>query len=342
MKKNNVTTEDLSEIFEELYLLRTSKISEKEALQILSENQEKKSVRHFLNRLSLSPSFIDGLTEFPKLVPKYIIETLKNNPEISVLKDVAEHLISLSLSEDNNISFNKNIKHSFAYPVFLFVFCFLFMNIMLIFIIPVFEDLFRGFGAELPALTQMVIDISEWLQTAWWKILAVLCFLILGFELEFAAKFKSRLILMLPSIGKLARYTETFIVLKTLHFLLEHRFNLKDALRLSASATNNSVISEALLQSADDMEKQQSFITRLEKQAVFFQKTIHILKIFEKTGNIELLQHFAKKCAKKVYQQNHFSSRATGAFLLVFCAFIIGLVIIAMYLPVFMIGSVIG
>ncbi|MCK4492978.1 MAG: type II secretion system F family protein, partial [Methylococcales bacterium] len=167
-----LTEEAFAEIFEEYYFLRDAEIPEKEALAIIAKEQTKPVAQDFLASLIEAPSFMVGLRKFPQFAPDYMIALLeqgqKNNEEIAVLKSLSENLRKLLLLDRQGQSYKQQLKINSRYPLGVLFFCFFVMVILLIFVVPVFEDVFQSFGAELPPLTQLVVKVSSFFQQWWW------------------------------------------------------------------------------------------------------------------------------------------------------------------------------
>ncbi|NOQ35876.1 MAG: hypothetical protein GQ569_08270 [Methylococcaceae bacterium] len=345
MKKINLTTPEVAEFFEEYTLLRQAEQSHKQTLKIMSEHQKHKAMQQFLSSLLNAQNLIKGLLEFPHLISEYIIVLLaqaeKNDTELKALASIAAHLSDIKVINEK-MPYKQKLRHSLFYPSVILVVCIALVLMLTIFVIPVYKELFYGFGSELPAFTQFFITVAGFLEKG--LIIFIVLFVAASIYLQspMSLAFRSKLILMLPSIGKLSCEIETISIIKALYLLLSHDFTLAEALRLSATATQNTVMKKALLNSAEAATKKQSFVEVLALDKIFSIRTLHILTVFDKTQCLDLLQNYTAQISNKITREGQTSLRSVSIVLLVFCWLVVGSTVIALYLPIFAMGSAVG
>ncbi len=336
---------ELAEFFEEYFLLRQAGENGRQVAETMLAYQENRSIRRILSSLPAAKNLSSGLSEFSSQIPEYIIALLqkgeKEGTEIKTLNAISTHLNAMA-AIDEDMPYRHKLRHSLFYPLLILLICFALVSFLMIFVVPLFEELFYGFGAELPAFTQMFISASTVLQKGYLPILAIIVVVIIYLRLPLSQGLRSRMILMLPSIGNVSRETETAFVINALHLLLSHDFRLPEALRLSAGATQNTVIGQALLESSGAASKNQPFVDTLAKAKVFSAKTLHVLTIFDRSSHLDLLQNLVRQIGRKLAKQGKTSLRSFSIALLIFCWLIIGSAVIAMYLPIFQLGTTVG
>lgn len=337
MKKLHLTNEKLADFFAELYALRQSEISESEALQIMVEGQDNKVMQDFLKSLIAAPNLIRGLAQFPAVIPDYIIALLTHTSDIQVLNDIAEHLNKLSFT-DSGISYRQQLINYLLYPVAILMIALLLTSIMLIYVIPVFEDLFNGIGAELPALTRLFIELGHYAPIG---IGLLLILSVILFIMPYQSKFKSTLLLRSPIIGRVTACVESATVINTLYLLSCYQFKLAEALRLCATSSQNSVVISALIDSADNINKE-LWLDSLKHARIFSVKTLLLLNVFAKTEQLLILKTLTASYHKSIYKEITLSLRLLNTLLLISCWLIVGVILIALYLPIFQIGAAIG
>jgi type II secretory pathway component PulF len=344
--KSDVTTEELSDFFAELYSLRLAEISEKEALQIMAESQDKKNYQQFLTRLVSTSQLTQGLEQFPSIVPAYIIELLsqakKSNREIEVLNAIAEHLKELSLTDSNGVSYRQRLVDCLLYPAFILFIGFILASLILIFVIPVFEDMFLSFGSMLPALTQTFIDVSHYAEPFLGFLLIFALVTTVYFKSPYSIGFKSKLFLQLPMIGKITRAIESEAIVKTLHLLCSYDFNFANALQLSSGASKNTVIVSIVTKAAEQVAKGGRLEDSLQSTQLFSPHTLRILTVFERTQQLLLLENLARSYRKPIHRQITLAMRLINIVLLIGCWLLIGFTVIALYLPIFAIGAAVS
>lgn len=350
MKKIHLTNEEMADFFAELSILRQGNIPEKEALQMMAEGQDKKAMQQFLVILAKAPSLIVGLEQFPAIIPKYITallhQTTANNNEIKALEDIAEHLSNAPLTH-NGSSYRQQIKSSFLYPAIVLFFLLIFSAVMLIFVVPVFDDMFKSFGKELPAFTQLFVSMSALLQESWWVVVVSVVVILQVWRVAHlrSAKFRrfmGLIILKIPIINALIRAIESVAVIRVLSLLCNYQFSLAEALRLSATASQNTVFIVALNESADKVAKGGGLVDSLNQAQIFSSKTMRLLKVFEKTQQLQILNKLAQSYDKQIPRGIGASLRILNVILLMGCWLIVGAMVIAMYLPIFAMGEAVG
>jgi type IV pilus assembly protein PilC len=342
LKKIHLTTEDMADFFAELYILKQAEIPEKEALEMMAEGQDKKNIQRLLTALNTAPSLRLGLAQLPAIIPEYIIallgqEETKNN-NAKVLKYIAKHLYDLSETE-NIASYRQQLRSCFLYPAILLLIMFMITTLLQIFVMPVLADLFASFGAELPQLTIIIIKLMESLESNIGILLILSIILAIYLKSSYSSKFKSLLALRLPIIGSTVRNIESSAVINTLYLLCSYQFDFTEALRLSASATHNTVFITALTESSDKKITNEYTLDNLRKKHIFSEKTMRLLEIFEKTQQLDILENIAQSYRQQIPKQIALSLRILNIILLIVCWLILTITIIGLYLPIFKMGN---
>jgi len=337
--KKALTEEEFAEIFEAFYFLREAEINEKEALHIIAKEQTKPAAQNLLAVLLNAPSFIEGLSQFPNYAPEYVITLLrqgqKNKEEVKVLASLSEHFTKILFLDEEGGTYKQRLKKHLTYPVAILVVAFIISTVLFIFVVPVFDEIFQSFGAELPALTQLVVRLSELMQQWWWLCVGLIWLGLFCFNHKMNQRFRSKLALYFSAI----RYVESFLILRTLHLLLSYDFNLQEALRLSATVSKNTLIIEALNKSADAVAEKKSFVDYLKEKSVFPNKILPRLRIFEKTNRFIILQKLINRNEFILKKNLSEASKIMNSVIMVIMGIIVGIFIIAMYLPIFSMGA---
>jgi type IV pilus assembly protein PilC len=345
LKTIHLTTEDLADFFTEFCLLRQAALTEKEALALMLESENKKSIQHFLTSVINAPDLLSGIEQFSHTVPAYLIALLhqakKNNTELTVLTDIAQHLNDLSFT-DSGFSYRQKLKGCLMYPAFILVLVLTLTILLLIYIVPIFSDMFNSFGSLLPLPTQFFIHLSLYVQQYIGLILILFLGLIVYFLSPYSQHLKSKLLLNLPLIGRVVRSIESVTILKTLHLLCSYQFSFTQALHLSASASQNMLVINALTQTTDKTIKDDNLTENLQQIPVFSAKTRRLLALFAKTQQLQLLKNLSDYYDKLIPGQTALSLRVLNTVLLLSCWLIVGAIVIAVYLPIFAIGEAVG
>ncbi|HRE54246.1 MAG TPA: type II secretion system F family protein [Candidatus Competibacter sp.] len=237
------------------------------------------------------------------------------------------------------------VKKALTYPAIVLVFAFVVTAILLIFVIPTFEDLFKGFGAELPALTRFVIQVSQAFQEYWYLILgapivAIVSFIQARKRSEAFRKWLDRMVLKLPLIGDLVATAANARFARTLSTLFSGGVPLVDAMVSVAGATGNYVYEKAVLDMRDAVSIGQQLNFAMRQSSLFPDMVIQMVAIGEEAGSLgDMLAKVADFYEAEVDQKVDTLTTMIEPLLMAFLAGIVGTLVIAMYLPIFKLAS---
>lgn len=240
------------------------------------------------------------------------------------------------------------IKKALKYPIAVIVVAVIVTAILLIKVVPVFADLFHSFGAELPAFTQMVVNMSEWMQKYWWILLFGIGGAIIAFSeaKKRSKKFRDsldRLTLKVPIFGNIAYQAIIARFSRTLSTTFAAGVPLIDALDSTAGATNNVVYYNATQKIKNDVATGQQLQFSMRSTNLFPSMAIQMVGIGEEAGSLE---EMLDKVA--TYYENEVDNAVDGLtslmepMIMAFLGVVVGGLVIAMYLPIFQMGSVVG
>ena len=240
------------------------------------------------------------------------------------------------------------IKKAMKYPIAVIVVAIIVTAILLIKVVPVFSDLFSSFGAELPAFTQMVINMSEWMQQYWWIMMFLIAAAVIGFSegKKRSKKFRDfldRLTLKLPIFGNIAYQAVIARFSRTLSTTFAAGVPLIDALNSTAGATNNVVFYNATQKIKQDVATGQQLQFSMRSTNLFPSMAIQMVGIGEEAGSLE---EMLDKVA--TYYENEVDNAVDGLtslmepMIMAILGVLVGGLVIAMYLPIFQMGQVVG
>lgn len=240
------------------------------------------------------------------------------------------------------------IKKAMKYPIAVIVVAIIVTAILLVKVVPVFSDLFKSFGAELPAFTQMVINMSEWMQQYWWIMMFLIAAAVIGFSegKKRSKKFRDfldRLTLKLPIFGNIAYQAVIARFSRTLSTTFAAGVPLIDALNSTAGATNNVVFYNATQKIKQDVATGQQLQFSMRSTNLFPSMAIQMVGIGEEAGSLE---EMLDKVA--TYYENEVDNAVDGLtslmepMIMAILGVLVGGLVIAMYLPIFQMGQVVG
>lgn len=240
------------------------------------------------------------------------------------------------------------IKKAMKYPIAVIVVAFIVTAILLIKVVPVFADLFHSFGAELPAFTQMVVNMSNFMVKWWWIVLFVVAGAVIVFS-EAKKRSKAfqdsldRISLKLPIFGNIAYQAIIARFSRTLSTTFAAGVPLIDALDSTAGATNNVVFYDATQKIKQDVATGQQLQFAMRSTNLFPSMAIQMVGIGEEAGSLE---EMLDKVA--TYYENEVDNAVDGLtslmepMIMAFLGIVIGGLVVAMYLPIFQMGNVVG
>lgn len=237
------------------------------------------------------------------------------------------------------------VKKALTYPAIVLVFAFVVTAILLIFVIPTFEDLFKGFGAELPALTRFVIQVSQVFQEYWYLILgtpvvAVITFIQARKRSRAFAQWLDKIVLQMPLIGDLVATSANARFARTLSTLFSGGVPLVDAMVSVAGATGNFVYEKAVLEMRESVSIGQQLNFAMRQSSLFPDMVIQMVAIGEEAGSLgDMLAKVADWYEAEVDQKVDTLTTMIEPLLMAFLAGVVGTLVIAMYLPIFKLAA---
>tara|TARA_R110002072_G_scaffold2252_2_gene18580 strand:+ start:43201 stop:44430 length:1230 start_codon:yes stop_codon:yes gene_type:complete len=254
----------------------------------------------------------------------------------------------LATYKEKTEALKAKIKSAMNYPVAVLVVASVVSGILLVKVVPQFEEIFAGFGAELPEFTQMVVDMSRFM-TAWWYMIVAA---IAGFIFAYKAMLKrskkmqdgqERLMLKMPILGDILDKSCIARFARTLSTTFAAGVPLVDALESVSGAAGNVVYLEAILKIKDDVSSGIQLNYSMKQQNVFPNMLIQMVSIGEESGALDgMLDKAATYYEEMVDNAVDGLTSLMEPLIMSFLGVVIGGLIIAMYLPIFSMGDAIG
>jgi type IV pilus assembly protein PilC len=220
-------------------------------------------------------------------------------------------------------------------------------SILLIFVVPSFAEIFAGFGAELPAFTQFVVSISEWMQQYWWVLLALIMAAIYSFKKAYHSnlKFKTAadaMALKLPVMGMIINKAAVARYARTLSTTFAAGVPLIEALESAAGAAGNEIYKNAILEVRADVAAGGQMFSSMKTTNQFPEMVVQMVSIGEESGALDdMLARVANIYEQEVDDAVDGLTALLEPIIMAVLGVLIGGLIVAMYLPIFQLGSVI-
>jgi len=220
--------------------------------------------------------------------------------------------------------------------------------ILLVFVVPQFEEVFKSFGAELPAFTQMIVGLSKFMVAWWWLMLLVFIALIVAFIFFYkrSVKFQhflDRVILRVPVIGQIMHNSAIARFARTLGVTFAAGVPLVEGLGTVAGATGNSVYEQAVYRIRDDVSVGYQVNMAMKQVNIFPHMVVQMTAIGEEAGALDaMLLKVAEFYEQEVNNAVDALSSLIEPFVMVIIGVLVGSMVIGMYLPIFKLASVVG
>jgi type IV pilus assembly protein PilC len=308
----------------------------------MSEPYFREVIRAVRGELEGGSSFANALGKFPKVFSRLYVNLVAAGEQSGNLDEVLKRLAQYM---DHLLRLFRKIRNALAYPAVLVLVTIAVVTLLMVKVIPVFEEVYSGANVSLPALTRFVIDASRLLRENLLAIFGAVVVAAVGMRwfhrTPAGRKFFHRLWLSLPVIGDLVRKSLLARIGRTLSVLVSSGIPMLAALGLARQATNNVVLEEALEVAAREIERGQSLSGGLRSAGTFSAMFLQMVSAGEETGKLpEMLSNVADFYENEVHVTADMLSTLLEPLFIVLVGSTIGFIVIAMYLPIFQLGTV--
>ena len=318
-----------------------------QSLDVAADSTEKKHVRAFImslrNEVAVGHTFSDSLRNYPNIFDNLYCN-LVTAGEISGTLDIMLDRIATFQEKDQRLK--ANIKKALTYPISVLIIAGVVSAVLLIKVVPAFEQTFASFGTELPAFTRFVMSISEAMQKYWGWVAGSLIAVIglIKLALSKSKRFSyaiDKYILKVPMFGKLLFLSAIARFSRTLATTFSAGIPMLDALNSSAGATGNQHIANAVLEVRDTVSQGSLLNVAMKENSDFPPLLQQLTKVGEEAGALDtMLNKAADSYEDSVNDAVDTLTALMEPAIMSFLAVVIGGLMIAMYLPIFELGNV--
>jgi len=319
-----------------------------QSFEIVAEGAEKPKMQELINTIrndvaaggGLAPS----LAKHPRLFDELFCSLVASGEDSGTLEVMLDRVATY---KEKTEQLKAKIKKALTYPTAVIVVAIVVTAILLIKVVPQFAETFRSFGSDLPAFTLFVLMISNFVQKWWFVILLMIIAAIFVFReaklrsVKFS-EFLDRLILRLPIFGTIVHDSVIARFSRTLATTFAAGVPLVDALESTAGAAGNSVYAKAIRQIKDDVTTGSTLYSSTKATGLFPNMLLQMMSIGEESGSLdEMLDKVANHYEEAVDNAVDSLSSLMEPMIMAILGVLVGGLMIAMYLPIFMLGSVI-
>jgi len=348
--KLKVPQNDLLVFFRQMSVMLKSGVSLSQALELLAENMTNKkfgaNIFDVSKRLGSGEELSSSLGNYPRVFSPIMIGLIEAGEAGGILSEVLERLASLVESQSK---IRGQITGALIYPAAILVLSLTISLALLIFIVPIFDEMFKGMGAELPALTSFMLVLSRIVTSLSFIIFApIMGFIIvylfnITYSSQAGRKFIDNLVLKIPLFGNLILKSELASMSDTLSTLINSGISIVEAIERCINASSNEIIKIALRRSISLVTQGQELSTSLETSKVIPRLLISMIKIGEETGRLSfMLENLSNFYKREVEEAVTILTKAMEPTVIFVVAAIVGTIVISLYLPMFDLINVMG
>ncbi|HLW23297.1 MAG TPA: type II secretion system F family protein [Steroidobacteraceae bacterium] len=344
-----VTAEDIAVFSRQLATMMSAGIPIVQAFEIIGNGHEKPAMQKLVLDIKQTVESGSTLKEALARHPLHFDDLFVNLVEAGEQAGALESLLDkIATYKEKTEALKKKIKKALFYPAAVLVVAVVVSIVLLIFVIPQFEELFKGFGADLPAFTQAVVNLSRFVQHQGWWMGLVVVGSIWGFFYVLRRSKPMRLtidrmMLKFPIIGPILIKAAIARFARTLSTMFAAGVPLVEAMQSVAGATGNIVYEEAVLRMKDEVATGGRLQRAMENTGLFPNMVVQMIAVGEESGSLDTMSaKVAEFYEAEVDNAVDSMSSLLEPLIMAVLGVLVGSMVIAMYLPIFKLGQVVG
>jgi len=348
MFQPGIKSQDIAVFSRQMATMMKAGVPLMRSFEIVAEGLENKKMAEMVvqmkNNVASGGSFAGALREHPKYFDDLFCSLVESGEQAGALETMLDRV---ALYREKAESLKKKVKSAMKYPITILVIAAIVTVILLLKVVPVFADMFSSFGADLPVPTQIVLNMSEWVQSNGLIGLGALVAFIILFQqaMQRSKAFKhliQRIMVKLPVFGPILYQSAMARYARTLSTTFAAGVPLVNALDSAAGASGNIVYETAISNVRRDVETGTELAVSMKSQGVFPPMLVQMVSIGEQSGSLDDM--LAK--AASIYEEEVDSlvdglTSMMEPLIMAFLGIVVGGLVVAMYLPIFQMGSVI-
>lgn len=319
-----------------------------QCLEILATQEDnktfKKVIKSIKDDIEGGATLTDALKKHPKVFDELFVNMVAAGEAGGILDTILNRLAAYM---EKMMKLKSKVKGAMVYPATIVLISFGVITMLLIKVVPVFQKLFSGMGQDLPFATQLLIDLSDFVSKSFIYIIASIVIGIVVFiryyRTEVGRMTVDRFVLRAPIFGPLMRKVAISKFTRTLSTMMNSGVPILDGLEIVSKTAGNKVVEKALMETRKNIREGKTIAEPLQETKVFPPMVVQMIAVGEATGALDsMLSKIADFYEDEVDQAVSAMTSLLEPIMMVFLGGIVGGMIVAMYLPIFQIGSIVG
>ena len=347
--KKKITPFDIAMLTRQLATMMKAGVPLVQSFDIVADGLENKGLQELVinlrNDIASGTGFAAALRKHPKHFDDLYCNLVDSGESAGALEQMLDRIATYL---EKTELLKKKVKKAMTYPIAVIVVAIIVTAILLVKVVPQFESLFQGFGAELPLFTQFVVRLSEWMQKWWFVVLLGIVGTIFLFRearrrSQKFSDFVDKWVLKLPIVGEILDKSAVAKFGRVLSTTFAAGVPLVDALDSVSGATGNAIYRDAVLNIKNDVSSGTQLQASMRNQGVFPVMAVQLTAIGEESGNLdEMLSKVAEHYEAVVDDMVDNLTSLMEPMIMTVLGVLVGGLIVAMYLPIFQMGQVVG
>ena len=343
--KKKIEVKDIAAFTRQISTMLQSGVPLVQSLSIIIEGTENRALKELVKKISKKveegSTFSEALTEHPKVFDELFCNLINAGEKSGSLENMLNKLADYM---EKSETLKKKIKKALSYPITILIVAGIVTILLLVKVVPQFAGMFESFGGELPAFTQLVLDMSNFMQAYWYFFVGFGIAFKFGFaklkEKEKVAYFLDKKILDVPIIGEIVRKSAIARFARTLGTTFKAGVPMLEGLEAAAGATGNKLYKDRVYDARTDVESGIPLNVAMKSCGIFPNDVVQMTAIGEESGRIDfMLDKSADGYEEDVDTLVDSMTAMIEPLVMAVLGVLVGGLLIAMYLPIFKMGG---
>ena len=346
---SKVSAKDIAIFSRQIATMMKSGVPLVQSLEIIGNGQKNLRMKNLVDAVRVDIEGGSSIYEAMSKHPVYFDELYRNLVRAGESAGVLETVLdTIATYKENTEALKGKIKKALFYPAMVIVVAILVSSVMLVFVVPQFEDVFKNFGAELPAFTQLIVKFSRFMVSWWWLMLGIAIAAIATFIFAYKRSpafqhFLDKVILKVPVIGAIMHNSAIARFARTLATTFKAGVPLVEALESVAGATGNSVYEKAVWRIREDVSVGYPVNMAMKQVNLFPHMVVQMAAIGEEAGALDtMLFKVAEFYEQEVNNAVDALASLLEPMIMVIIGVMVGSMVVGMYLPIFKLAAAVG